>query len=1549
MIHKFERDENNVGRFNFIVKKVAQEDYLPLLRSSLSTIKKLKVELEKKKSNTEPIAVIGMGCRFPGGCNDPETFWEFLNEGHDGVIEVPEDRGSIRDLYDPDPNATGKIYLKEAGFLQEKVSEFDSRFFGISPREAIEMDPQQRLLLEVSWEALERAGISANEIKGTQTGVFIGTIGSEYALLPRANKNTNPYTLTGSMSNIASGRISYILGVHGPSISIDTACSSSLVSVHLACESLQRGESSLALAGGVNLMLAPDGFLSLCELNALAKDGRCKTFDASGDGYGRGEGCGVVVLKRLSDALRDKDPVLAVIKGSGVNQDGPGSGLTVPNGKAQKELITKTLDVANVPPDDISYLEAHGTGTALGDPIEFQALTEVFGKDRKAENPLIIGSVKSNIGHLEAAAGMASLIKSILCLQNKTIPPNLHLDTVNPRIHLDKIPAKIPTESIPWETEGKQKNLGISSFGFSGTNAHVIMSEPPETLNTNNYMQSSFERPLHVLTLSAKDEDALSELIIKYKDYLDNKSLEKLENICFTANVGRTHFSHRTAFIAESSEQMKIILADYLRGNIKSGVIKSPNQDYKHPKLAFIINGEITRKSVRILYKTQPIFKENIQLCDEKFRQIANLSFLEGILSDEIATDANLYGVIDNIISFSFHYSLLKLWETWGIKPSVILGSQVGELVAACASEIMSMETALLYILENKGIKGRGDHRKLLKNPKIRIISGHTSRPIEKQQVISSTYWENIFDKDPNMEKGIQYLVEQGYKTFLQTGLIENLGYLKDIFAGSDIELYPSISEVNPWMSLTETLANLYCLGLNINWGGFDQNYDRRKVIVPTYPFQRKHFWCETASITDVFQASTEKNTNHMYIDNILDGKIINSPVKEKQIEYSLSLDTVPDIKDTHSVLHVGYFLEMLCRAIKNIYYTTSFHIQTIDFLTALVVPDSESVNISLTIDSKQDGALGFAFFSYQENNNWQKHAEGTIQLNKLNSIPLIDLGFKVDMISECIDQYSGIEFYRKLQKRGLYLGDSVQQIEHVWAREGEALAQFKFLPEQETGIKYEMGICPGAFDACAQLFHAALPNSIDKDMRYMVTKWEDFSFSNKWENQELWCHVILQDSTPKDNQLIGKFQLFDKNGTVMAQIQMGVMKGLNKERENAFKKHLEQSEEVSKEAEFNSEILSELKSSPMNQWKDILNQYLQIVFSSILGMETGELNISEPLMDIGMDSLVGVEAKTIVQKDLGIFLPIELLIVGPSIKELTESIIPLLPIKSYEVDSFKKDATAPSYKMDIHSWIVHRKSNPKAKMKLFCFPYGSGGGASLYRWWQAQLPDYIEVCPIQLPGKENRIKEKAFVDIDIATDVLKQVILPELDRPYAFYGHSIGAFFAYRLAYKLWKEIDNKPKHLFVGAYSSPTILPNPLVSFTRQKFREIGYEDIPGPEILSSIKSESLDRILGVITSELDINKELVRLLLPTRLSELQIVKDYNSIDKSIFNVPITAIHGKMDDKVSEQDMSDWSKLTSSAFKLCTLPGDHLFLREEQNQKQLLELLSKDLEKYK
>ena len=459
----------------------------------------------------EPIAIVGLGCRFPGA-GDPESFWRLLENGTDAITALPNDRWRIPSQYGAD--SADRL---RGGYLQG-VDQFDPQFFAIAPREAVRMDPQQRLLLEVAWEALEDAGMAPDKLAGTPTGIFVGISTNDYGRLQFSDPgNLDAYSATGSAFSIAANRLSYFLNLKGPSLAIDTACSSSLVAVHLACQSLRLRECRMALAGGVSLILSPDLTLAFSKAQMMAADGRCKTFDASADGYVRGEGCGVVVLKLLSDALHDGDRIIALVRGSAVNQDGRSNGLTAPHGPSQQEVIRQALENAGVAPAQIGYVEAHGTGTALGDPIEVQSLWEVLKEGRSTSNPCAIGSVKTNIGHLEAAAGIAGVIKTALCLSHRKFTPHLHLNRINPHIPLERMGLTIPTSLQPWSANSG-RFAGVSSFGFGGTNAHLILGEsagaPPESA-------ANVERPIHILSLSAQTERGLRELCGRYAEHLD--------------------------------------------------------------------------------------------------------------------------------------------------------------------------------------------------------------------------------------------------------------------------------------------------------------------------------------------------------------------------------------------------------------------------------------------------------------------------------------------------------------------------------------------------------------------------------------------------------------------------------------------------------------------------------------------------------------------------------------------------------------------------------------------------------------------------------------------------------------------------------------------------------------------------------------------------------------------------------------------------------------------------------------------------------------------
>ena len=558
-----------------------------------------------ERARTEPIAIIGMGCRFPGA-NDPEAFWKLLDGGIDAITEVPRARWDVDAWYDPDPDAAGKMSTRFGGFL-EHVDRFDAGFFRIAPREAVSMDPQQRLLLEVSWEALEDAGHAPDQLTGTRTSVFVGVCNSDYYQLVMKGdpRRLDAYVASGGSHSVAAGRLSYALGLQGPSVAVDTACSSSLVAVHLACQSLRAGESRMALAGGVNLVITPDVTMLLSRARMMAPDGRCKVFDARADGFVRGEGCGVVVLKRLADAQADGDRVLAVIRGTAVNQDGRSNGLTAPNGPAQEAVIREALAAAGVKPREVGYVEAHGTGTSLGDPIELQALGAVLGVERPASEPVVVGSVKTNIGHLEAAAGVASLIKVVLAMRHDRVPPHLHFDTPNPHIAWSRLPVRIPTASMPFPERNGRRVAGVSSFGFSGTNAHAVLEAAPDTATT----PAERDRPLHLLALSAGDGEALRQMAERLAAYLERDPERSVADVCFSAAAGRARLTDRVAMVVSSPDEARTGLAALGRGGAAAAAVRGRAGQSAAPVFLFTGQGAQYAGMGRELYETQPSFR----------------------------------------------------------------------------------------------------------------------------------------------------------------------------------------------------------------------------------------------------------------------------------------------------------------------------------------------------------------------------------------------------------------------------------------------------------------------------------------------------------------------------------------------------------------------------------------------------------------------------------------------------------------------------------------------------------------------------------------------------------------------------------------------------------------------------------------------------------------------------------------------------------------------------------------------------------------------------
>lgn len=645
------------------------------------------------------IAVIGMAGTFPG-CPGIDDYWDLLKAGRDGISEVPADRWDVDAYYSENPDQPGKIVSRFGGFVDE-VAGFDAAFFNIAPSEARLMDPQQRKLLEIHWEALENAGIASSTLRESACGIFVGLYSHDYELLQVAaggEENLGAYYATGSSGSIAAGRIAYFLGTRGAALTIDTACSSSLVAVHQAMRSLRSGESEIAIASGVSLLLNPRLSIAFSKAGMLSPRGRCRTFDAGADGYVRSEGCAAIVLKRLSDAEKDGDPVLAVLRGSAINQDGASNGLTAPSLTAQQALLRRALEDAGLEPADIDYLEAHGTGTSLGDPVEFAAIREVFGADPKRREPLWLGSAKTNIGHAEAAAGIAGLVKVVLSLNHRTLPRHLHFREVNPHIDLDALPARIPVETTEWTRAGRPRRAGVSSFGFSGTNAHVIVEEA-EVRAEESTTASAL---LKVLPLSARTPAALRALMSRYADWLTGDSLPGIDEICRAAACGRAHLAERRMVFGRNPIEMSQALRGVLPGASERVRLTSP------PRVAFMFTGQGSQyvDMARELATDEPVFREALAECSRILDREMDVP-----LEDVLYPGDDGAGLIDNTAYtqpalFAVEYALARMLQHWGIRPAAVIGHSVGEYVAACIAGVFSLEDGLRLITARGRLMG---------------------------------------------------------------------------------------------------------------------------------------------------------------------------------------------------------------------------------------------------------------------------------------------------------------------------------------------------------------------------------------------------------------------------------------------------------------------------------------------------------------------------------------------------------------------------------------------------------------------------------------------------------------------------------------------------------------------------------------------------------------------------------------------------------------------------------------------------------------------------
>ncbi|MCT7658840.1 type I polyketide synthase [Mycobacterium deserti] len=1132
------------------------------------------VATEMARAHTnEPIAIVSVACRFPGA-PDPDAFWDVLSEGVDAIREVPDDRFDIDEFYDPDPEAPGKIYSRYGGYL-EGIDGFDPEFFGISPREAGWMDPQQRLMLEIAWEGLERAGYSPQTLRGSQTGIFVGVAANEYSHLLSADsvESIEAHFITGNALNAISGRVAFALGLEGPAVAVDTACSSSLVAVHQACQALRSGDCDLALAGGVNVLLSPLSIIAASRARMLSPGGRCRTFDAAADGYVRSEGCGILVLKRLSDAVREGDRIAAVIPSSAVNQDGASSGLTVPNGGAQQRLITSALSRAGIAGRDVDYLEAHGTGTALGDPIEVQAAGAVYGAAREADQPLLIGSVKTNIGHLESAAGVAGLIKVVLALQHGVLPPNLHFENPSPHIPWDSLRVQVVDRATPWQPNGRPRRAGVSSFGFTGTNAHVLIEEaPPQpTLLADGGSDSDVAaaststtaEPVCVLPLSARSPQALITLAQRYGAWLEDHPNADITDVCFTTGAGRSHFEHRAALVVDSVRSAREGLADVADNKQRPGVVRGECAD--PPTTAWLFTGQGSQYPgmARELFDAEPVFADTVRACADAVDPMLARPLLEVMFATDrtgVETGKMLrHTSFAQPALFAVEMGLARLWQSWGIEPDVVLGHSVGQYAAACVAGVFSLTDGARLIAErgrlfgslpeggrmvavfadanhveqladdyprvsvaayngpNTVLSGPGSdlerivatcgddgirctwldtshafHSELLEPvlsefeayaagmqfavPTLPLVCNRTGAVLTSETPLDAQYWRRHSRQPVQFTESVQTVAALGCSVLMEIGP-------QPILTGAAMQVWPehlaapraipSLRKgVDDTRQIAEALAATYVSGHRPEFAALARRSHQR-LELPTYPFQRRHFWPKASGVAGVDAGSGP-------VSGIL-GSAKDLASGDTVYTSRLSVKSQPWLSD-HVIYGTVVVPGATYAAMALAAVGAPARVQEVFFYEPIILPDKGSREVQLTLHPMEDGG-GWTFKVHSRpygvrDAEWSLNADGTVvsgaddggdQTPPQNAEA-------IDVAIERLDRTRPQQLFDTFTDMELAWGPTWStSLKSLWVGEGEAIGDVAVGDELAEQLGSEP-IHPVLLDLCTGVAFPAFP-----------------------------------------------------------------------------------------------------------------------------------------------------------------------------------------------------------------------------------------------------------------------------------------------------------------------------------------------------------------------------------------------------------------------------------------------------------------------------------------
>jgi acyl transferase domain-containing protein/surfactin synthase thioesterase subunit len=1477
-----------------------------LLRKSLSTIRELNQEVAARDAagtdahGTGPVAVIGAACELPGGAGSPEEYWSLLLSGKDCVRDAPASPW-LREVYSryfrrrPEARAHAR-----AGYLDGDVMRFDPRRFAISPTEARDMDPTQRMALKLTVQALERAGYDPYRVDG-RVGVYFGVIGGEYGALGRSLGAPGRHLATGMLNSVVSGRISHTFGFDGPTMSVDTACSSSLVALHLAAEAIRAGDCDVAVVGGVNLLIDPSVFTVLSGVGALSADGRCHSFCGGGDGYGRGEGGGVVVLKRLAAAQRDRDQVLSVIRATGVNHDGTCSGLTVPNGRAQRGLIESTLRKAGLSGADVDYLEAHGTGTPLGDPIELAAASDAFCRDRPARRPLVVGSAKAQIGHLEAAAGIVSLIKLMLVLRHGEAPAQVLHGPVNQNIDFEDLRLHVPTSRLALRAEGRPLTGAVSSFGFSGTNAHAILSLPADEPTA-----TTAPIPLprkQALLLSGRSTAALDACAADLTEHLGATGTARAEDVGFTRAVGREHGPFRGYVTGVDRDDLVTALQTYRQTS--QFVTESQLARTGPPKLAILLDGSAPLAfdaRAAAWHREFPGFREGFDSVARAWSARGGEP-LDRLLEAGVRRD-------DALELASFHVATLcgtvGMLRGFGIRPEIWYADGIAVLAVAVETGALTTEAALTelsrLLASTRGGVPAPDARGLpvpAGDPRrggsgrvgAAIICPRDGGFVGSRQLSDPEYWLHAATARPDLEAVTALCAEHGVRIALAAGSGT------DAPAASDrpVEVIGFGPGEDAHEALLSVLLRLYELGADLDWRALYAGSPVRRVLLPTTPMDEAPYAFEQTDDQPLLPAR----------DDVLEPAVHLSPGAADEFAFVLDATSLP-LADTHHIVHVGYFIEMLLRAAALSRPDTEFDIEQMRFSTALIVA-GEPVSLRLTFTDVHGTEPEFAFHSLVDatNNRWQLHVSGRLTQRKTPPDPGTRSAITTPLMS-------GATFYAGMEERGMRLGPSVRAVETVYRDGDDVLADvdpaFPAAPEQAFA-----GVAPGVFDGAAQLFHAVMPDAVPRTAAFMVETLNSLVIHPGARATPARLRLDEVRPQPDGASVHGRLTVLDVKARVIVEFSC-VVRRIN----GGIAAVLAAAAPPAEDLRLDPAAITNT---------DSLIEALRSVVSVLTGTATEHIRAGDTTTNLGVDSLLAsrlhhaiepvnrrgqVELKDIVQ--------------GISIAQLADALT-----------SVGKPASTPARR---RGYLSLRPGKPR--LRLLCLPYG-GGSTLLFQGWQKQFPDDVEVCPVALPGRGDRIADLLIPDVHQLVDELVKEVEAASDVPFHLYGHSAGALIAFVLAMRLRKRGNTALRRLSVGAFSSPGGGGNPFYLDCLRELRAAGHDEIPRTDQIRALGPTELADLAAIFRfPPIDDPKlDFTRLTLPILAGDIRLVGSFQQGDAAVLDVPITAIHGRDDDRVGEREMRDWERWTSAGFDFHLLDGDHFFLHADQHRDLTLDIL--------